>query len=413
MWFGGRRDYNNDENTKKKEIIQCIEQNDEASLSKFVSVDFFKNSVFFLDVNVKDAQKEEKDDNLINDRISLLHAAAYYDSLECFVYLIEEHNFDIRTLSTKSFLPLHYACYNSSREVAAFILSTDSSQVSIPNDNTLFNFTIYGGDVTILEALFNEGAVIKKNTRDDPLEKAIALDNMKMVIVILKHYEGYKKQSTPALMAAETCNVKLLEYLVKSSADLSYNNEVNDSVFTLMFKFSDGSDYKEMILNWLYKFGNSLEIDPPVDPNKHVDGVIQWVCKLADPEIASLMLNTQNVCVNRIGANNHIAPYYLTSNKKVSEDKIISILQILIDKGYDINYRPPGSDLETTLEVFVNSIFSLKLNVIRFLIERKANPYMYISKNKKMTIYEFAEKNKNTKLLEIFSQVNEKDFENK
>ena len=224
----------------------------------------------------------------------------------------------------------------------------------------------------------------------------------------MKNSKGYEKQLPPAIIAADKCNIKLLDALVKSPADLQYDTQVNKSVFTVLFEFSSLPYCKELILKWLKTFGNNLNIDPP--HNINIDGVVHWTCQIGDPEIANLMMKTENIKLDRIDKNNKIGPYYLTTNNKISDDDIIKILDILYDNDYNFNYRPEFSDRETTLEVFINSSKKLRLKVIEFLISKNANPFMKMS-NKKVSIYEFAKGiNNNKKLMEILNQVSEDDF---
>lgn len=396
--------YNNFRNDQQivAQLIDTIKANDQPGLEKKLkSIKNVSGADYYIDINIRDSQKEERLDNFINDRITLLHASAYYDSLECFVYLVEIHHLDIRHFSVKSFLPLHYACYNKSREVASYILEKDPSQVKIPRDNSLFNFTILGGDVIILTELFNKGAEIKKREGDDPLEKSIALDCFEMCEVLLHHYEG-ASQTTPALIAAEMCNPSLLNFLVRSENDLMYYEDAHESVFTLIFKLSDGIEFKQLIKNWLVRFDDMI-IDPPVDPVKNIDGVCHWICKLGDIEIAQLMLRTKEIALNRIGANNHIGTYYLASNKKFKPENIIEILRLLLKKGFDLNFQP-NPKFETTLEIFVNSIYSNKNKVIEFLLQNNASPYLLFSKKNNITIYDFVKNSSNKPLIEIFNK---------
>ena len=226
----------NENNQSAKPILKAIKENNiDFLVTKLDSLSNYQGANFMLDINQKDTQKEERADNFINDHVTLLHAAAFYESLECFVFLHKQKNFNIQLLSVKSFLPLHYACFNNSREIVAYILSEDPEQVKIPRDNSLFNFTILGGDSIILKELFNKGAEIIENSYDDPLEKSIALDNFELCQIILEHYKGYKKGTTTALIAAEMNNPKLLNFLVRSSSDLQYSSLAHESVFTLIF----------------------------------------------------------------------------------------------------------------------------------------------------------------------------------
>lgn len=55
--------------------------------------------------------------------LSLIHIAALFDSLECFVTL-QRKGFEINTRSSNGYLPIHYACCLGSIEVTTYILTT-------------------------------------------------------------------------------------------------------------------------------------------------------------------------------------------------------------------------------------------------------------------------------------------------
>ena len=64
---------------------------------------------------------------LPSDYISLLHIAAYCDSLESFIFL-NNIGISIDQKSVNSYLSIHYACLSESYEIVAYILSIDSHQ---------------------------------------------------------------------------------------------------------------------------------------------------------------------------------------------------------------------------------------------------------------------------------------------
>lgn len=63
------------------------------------------------------------------DQCTLLHVAAYYDSLECFIFL-QGLGLDAEGPNAYSYLPIHYACSNGSIEVATLILFLHPKQAS-------------------------------------------------------------------------------------------------------------------------------------------------------------------------------------------------------------------------------------------------------------------------------------------
>lgn len=63
-----------------------------------------------------------RSDVLPTDNLSLIHVAAFADSLEIFCTLIEKYGFNINTRSIDSYLPFHYAALYGSSEILRYIL---------------------------------------------------------------------------------------------------------------------------------------------------------------------------------------------------------------------------------------------------------------------------------------------------
>lgn len=414
-----RRNYQNNVEINQQ-FIKLIKENDQITLGAAIGIDKATESIYYIDeinnsknnnynryynynYNNNDRQ-DEKEDNFINDRITLLHVAAYFNSLECFVYLHEVKGISLRAPTTRSFYPLHYACFNGSREIVAYILSHDSNQIELFNKtNLILCFAVHGGDPVILEALFNNGMTLKKaqNPRDDPILKGISIDNYRCCEVLVRYSEGYSNDFTPAMTAAKMANPELLQYFVRSKSDIEFSPLVQKSVISLIFEISNGENFKKLILSWLYKF-DDLEIEPPFDM-KETNGVCHWVCKMADYEVAKLMVKTQNVIINRIGANNHLGPYYLANKTgSTSDDEIIKILGVLFDKGFDPNFQPETGFCEPVLKCFLRTI-KIRYPVIAYLVERGANPNIPWAEDRKSTVLDEIKKRKNDKkLMEIF-----------
>lgn len=377
-----------------KELITIIENNDTVQLEeKLRDVSDARSSDYYLDINQRKNQREEPVDNFKDDLITLLHAAAYYNSLECFVFLNEEKHICLNAVSVRSYYPLHYACYNGSREVVAYILSKEPNQAAeLPKDvqHHFLYFAVYGGDPIILRELFRNGADLSReqNKKDDPIGKAIDISNIECLKVLLDYEAPTQNNSTrtPAMLAALNCHPKALRILIKSSDDLSYFSQNNESVLSLMFSYSNGNLFKDIIIELLTKYPDT-KIDPPEGIT--MPGVCHWVCKMCDVKVAELMVHTPDIAINRLDQNGHTGPYFLSMQKDFKDGDAqasIKILKILIGHGLDVNYRK-DLNTPTILEIFVKAM-KVRYRIIEYLLNNKADPHVPYSKNKSITLYQ-------------------------
>ena len=102
-----------DDNQKKLKIIQTIKDNNTRDL-ELLSDDIKKMTESSFEIRLNGTQnirdQIEKDSNIPENNITLLHVAAYYDSLECFIFLQTKTNLNLRVESANGLFPLHYAC---------------------------------------------------------------------------------------------------------------------------------------------------------------------------------------------------------------------------------------------------------------------------------------------------------------
>lgn len=399
------------------ELVNLIKENDSASLEQKIDEKGINatESNFVLDVNERKNQRDEPVDNFKEDRITLLHIAAYFDSLECFVFLHEEKGLPLSAHSAKSYYPLHYACFSGSREVVSYILSKSPSMAAeLPDDipHHFLYFAVYGGDPVILEELFKNGADLNKNQNknDDPIGKSIDISNIECLKVLLEHdvHSQNTKNQTPAMLASLNCHPKALEILVKSSEDLGYFTKNSatgkyESVVSLMFSYSSGSIFKDVLINLLTKHPD-VRIEPPDDVV--MDGVCHWICRMCDVQVAELMIRTKDVNINRLDSNGHTGPYYLSMQKDFKDGDAqtsIKILEILIQNNFKVNFRKDERS-PTILEIFVKAM-KTRYKIIEFLLNNDADPHASYSKNPRISLYDevMSDRIRDRQLKEIFA----------
>ncbi|OHT04180.1 hypothetical protein TRFO_28411 [Tritrichomonas foetus] len=366
-----------------KTIVKAIKNNDTIILSQFFPNKEITSASFQLNYPLP------KGGLLPNANLTLLHIAAAYDSLECFLLLIE-NGFEFRTLSADSYFPLHYACCYSAHEVALYILENDPDEAKLLPQGIAHHFLFFaatGNDVDILNALFENGADLKQraNFLDDPIEKAVQCNHIEILKILLDHGVSSAQKGvgdeTPIMKAAKNNRPSAVILLAKASPmDILYCPLDGKNLFYLMCFF--GNVFKNAIIELLNMIGK-VTIEPP--SYMKCKGVAHWICMMADVDVAKALLATDNIIINRLDENDQLGPCQLTS-KPLPEETSIEILKLLIGAGLNINYRSPKlptEDVYQTPSLLEKFSFGLKkqYKIIKFLLENGADPYALSAKS--------------------------------
>ncbi|OHS97603.1 hypothetical protein TRFO_09294 [Tritrichomonas foetus] len=336
--------------------------------------------------------------------LTLLHVAAVGDSLEVFT-LLESYGFDIGCSSAASYLPIHYACLYSSYEVASYILAKKPEMAkSEPQvEFHLLYLTATGGDPGIMSLLFENNINLKSpaNRRNNPFFKAVQSRNIECLKILLQHGERPPKNDefTFPMYAAINLQPAAVEYLVENDENLiSYCSPISHHTLLGLCCFT-GQPFKNVILNLLKK---ATKIEPPSEIE--CQGPIHWMCTFIDLDVAHAFFR-HAVNVNRLDQEGKTGFHYLIDKPKQMETKIIQLMQLIIDHGFNINIRraprPNSQQPPTVLEHFINAIMK-SYNIIEFLIMNGADIYAE-NKNQKRLIDAVMEK-KDKKLIEIFKK---------
>ncbi|KAK8891475.1 hypothetical protein M9Y10_028684 [Tritrichomonas musculus] len=115
------------------------------------------------------------------------------------------------------------------------------------------------------------------------------------------------------------------------------------------------------------------------------------------PKVAKIFFEILNkIDLYKLNKQNKTGIYYLVGKKTKN---VIKILKILLEKGYDINFKPNGGNSILTDFVFH---FNPDLEVIEFLLQNGANARIMTTQNK--TLYERIEESINNQLFYTQSQ---------
>ncbi|OHT15178.1 hypothetical protein TRFO_14360 [Tritrichomonas foetus] len=357
-----------------EELLKIISENNVGALKtavKQVDISTLSNAIYTI------PNKTSQRPILPNENLTLLHIAACYDSIECFLFLLQFPEFHLRIQSANSYYPLHYACFYASYEICMYILDVDPKIVNDEPEGAQHQylyFCIVGGDPDIMEMIFKKGVNVRspKNLRVGIFEKAISVRSIPCLKVLLQHGVSIPKSSgdaTFAMRAVINNQPEAVLLLTDSPKDITYINAIGESVFSLMC-FS-GIAFKPTILKLL-----NMIPDESIEPPKGIrcQSVVHWLCKLCDSEVAAAMLRTKDVQIHRLDDQGNLGVLQLADKKNTQE--VIKIIDLLIENGLNLNFRAEkvGGKYPTVsvLERFIYCI-SKDYEVIRHLINRGAD----------------------------------------
>ena len=333
-------------------------------------------------------------DYLPLNSISLLHVAAYADSFEVFLYLLEI-GIPIDIVSAESYLPIHYACMGGSSEVCLYILQQRpdlaSTQFSVKYD--LITLATRSNSYIIVKGLFDHGADMKDPlvVSNNPLQYAISYEKIDIFKLLLaKSYSSQVIQNQPLLhIAIAYKSIDFISILLKSGEN---PNAFVDGLNPLHLACLNNLPKAVSIL---CSYMVTVE---PADIENSIYGSrpVHWGCQSYSPEIISILLD-HGMKVNALDDSGNSGPTYLTDHD--NDDNIIEILEILYKAGLDLEAgsltflkknhleikNKNGCYPKSILASFVFS-FSKRIKPIKWLLEHGADPYSIISTDKHKNI---------------------------
>lgn len=393
--------------SQRDDLVQLIESDDVSTfISKTKNIRDIDAANIRIKIHKNDNNGRNDSQNLIpEDGLTLLHAAAFYDALDCFRYLQLSRQISLRKQSSHSFLPLHYACWSGASEVALYILTCDPSQASYAVQGAgtiqLLYCSFIGGDIEIIQSLSEKGCNLSQphNDQDTLVKKAIGLHRVDILRVI---FDGYKPQKgsanmPPVAKAAIDVNPEALEMLYNGKEDIlcKIPDKPNDNLITLICDSDRQKKFKNVLINKILKDAKEMNLEPT---NPSVPGICHWACSYMDVDVAREMFKLPNFNINRT-ENNRTGPMRLV-NREGKE--ALDMLSFLIDRGFDINNTHNGK-VPSLLECYVAAI-KKNIPAITLLLNSGADVDLKYSKSKNgQTIYEFVMSSKNDQLKKLFA----------
>lgn len=198
-------------------------------------------------------------------------------------------------------------------------------------------------------------------------------------------------------------NPRSLEVLYSGKDDILYTSCDSTGVHSLISvicDFDSNYSFKPMLLRILAdakKYDLSIEL--PVQEGVNTRGICHSACKYCDKEVAREILSWKGVMLHRVDEDGETGPCKLAEISKANKQReAVDILAILLECGYDVNYRF-NDESPTLLERFMTAV-NKNYDAIKYLIDHGADLNVKYSR-KDMKLLEFPGISKDRKLMKL------------
>ena len=344
-------------------LVSAIRKNNVAKLQKKLEEmprrEAFTGAVFNVPGNVNKG-------HLPMTSLSLMHIAALFDALDCFICL--ETSFDLKydEESADSYRPIHYACYNGSYEVVCYIIAKDPLQARLlpAVEHHLIYLATVSGNADILELILANGADVlaHENVKDKPVEQAIKRRHVECLKLLLKNKlvktRDVREYST-LMMAIANLERDAVPMLLEYGEDPNYitNKDHHSALFLACFLGKEWLDTVKLLCEKATK----IDLDPGINDK----AAIHWACSSKSPEILGVILD-KGVDVNRLDKNGHTGLHYLLDS--CDEETTIKMMEMMVQNGLTLD--------GPNLSIIVDFITAIKkpCKVIAWLFAHGVNP---------------------------------------
>ncbi|OHS96402.1 ankyrin repeat protein [Tritrichomonas foetus] len=311
----------------------------------------------------------------------LLHVAAYFDSLECFLFLYNK-GFQLETKTANDLLPIHYACYGGAIEVASFLcMNKVNVNAAPPNSHfTPIFLATCAKSVTILNLLFDSGAVIPNytpgNVSRTPLTQAIQnsdIDCIKLILENTNMMRADMKNYSPLMKAISSYAFDAVPLLVEHGVDVAYQTpEGRSALFIACFM------KQENIVRYLIDHGASV-----TQRGQLGQYPVHWAAATDNVNILKMILEA--------GAD----PNVVDDNKRppsfsalCSPNNSYEILKILFEHGVNPNAIDMKTKSTILVSLLMNNPTDNQKRTIRLILDNGADLNIITPSGK--TVYQVA-----------------------
>ena len=303
--------------------------------------------------------------------LSLLHIAALYDSLDCFIFLHKVANLPLRQTSAESYLPIHYACFNGSYEVLSYIIANDPEQAAFLGAGLHYH-PIYlatrSGSAECLRLLLEHGADLAapENNKNKPVQTALKYHNADCLKLLLgrdqrrDEIDGATHYS-PLMLAIAHGLKDAVRLLLEVGEDPSFiTPDPNKKVMPLFLACDKGPEWAEEVELICSKMVGATDVDDSYSGK----AAIHYACASGSPRILEAVcgrgVDVTKLAQDNMGHRTNTAVHYLVQNDKVEDRDIIRMLEILVRHGFDIRH---------TLTPFIKGPQQKRYDVIEWILD--------------------------------------------
>jgi ankyrin repeat protein len=232
---------------------------------------------------------ELKDDiaarTIPRNQLGLMHLAAFYDSLEIFLYLLDM-GFSLELLSPDDFQPIHYAAAGGSIEIATFICEHHSPSLTNAPGNpgiSALYLAVASSTTDVIELLLKARAVVTDSPLIlSPLHRAILNRDAQSLTLLIEYSRHFcrtdERQYSPLMKAIALRWTAAAILLIETGVPVNYRNPPGRSALFCAI-FSGRLDLARLLI----KHGADI-----LTPGEHgVAFAFRWVRFIGqrDPEI--------------------------------------------------------------------------------------------------------------------------------
>lgn len=326
--------------SKIARIAKLIEKNRVAEMIeaiKEVSVEELQEATFTL--NQTDGTILPFDSSYL----SLIHIAAFYDSTECLVYLLDNKIFQVDQKSAYNIHPLFLAICNSSLECITILLERGADPNYSPFDSNLTPLLLAArvGEIDILQILFEHKASFTTSRGQiSPISEALRCKHIDCFIYLINvgiklDEQSQKNNYTPLMWAITNDLLDAVPLLIQRGADVNAVSKKGYCPLYFAIKYRSLKAVK--LLSQSPKLMYNIECANSFP--------IHWAAESCVPEILRLVIDHgTNINAKSKQGETAIAfalrfSAHKQDEKEYDEDinAIIETLKILVDKGLDFN----------------------------------------------------------------------------
>lgn len=263
------------------------------------------------------------------DGVHIMHAAAYYNALDIFIYLHKVAKLVLLLPNAHDDNPLHYACANDASEVVAYILSQmidEAFQNDSKNHQKYLTLAASSKSARSIQLLCLKGINLHLYA-EKAIQRSTLLCDAASLSILLSHHGQNKSQTAPINSAIVLGRLDSLKILVESGFSL---DQEDDQHFLPLFRALNGYCINYDIVKFILKYATVYDIEAQDQMS-----AVHFICKGMNAKIAKEILS-HNIDVNKFDEYGNPGPYYFFNK---NPDQAVKILDMLYERGFNVNIK--------------------------------------------------------------------------